>query len=199
MDVNAHWAGMRQHLQIGAANQFPRQKRKPRQLYFSERTWKLLCDRKDLRQQHREIHRSIHRHLLRTVFEVWRSKGECDAQDKLVDWDLALLRQQAAVIMEARCNIDARFRACKKQDWKDWVQEQLDRKISTANHFPNDALFKILQPKKMIAKHAGKLNKPMPGYKDLEGEWKFSRSDIASAWQRQFADVEMPTRSRFRT
>ena len=92
--------------------------------------------------------------------------------------------------MEARCNIDARFRACKKQDWKDWVQEQLDRKISTANHFPNDALFKILQPKKMIAKHAGKLNKPMPGYKDLEGEWKFSRSDIASAWQRQFADVE---------
>ena len=190
MDVDAHWAGMRQHLQIGAANQFPRQKRKPRQLYFSERTWKLLCDRKDLRQQHREIHRSIQRHLLRMVFEVWRSKGECEAQNKLVDWDLALLRQQAAVIMEARCNIDAKFRACKKQDWKDWVQEQLDRKISTANHFPNDALFKILQPKKMIAKHAGKLNKPMPGYKDMEGEWKFSRSDIASAWQRQFAEVE---------
>ena len=81
-------------------------------------------------------------------------------QDNLVDWDLALLRQQSAVILEARGNIDARFRACKKRDWKEWINEQMAKKIENANYVSNDALFKLLQPKKMIAKHAGKLQKP---------------------------------------
>ena len=30
----------------------------------------------------------------------------------------------------------------------------------------------------------------MPGYRSLDGTWKFSRSDIAEAWQQQFADIE---------
>lgn len=31
---------------------------------------------------------------------------------------------------------------------------------------------------------------PLPGYKSIEGEWKFSRTDSAAAWQQQFADIE---------
>ena len=187
-DVNAHWAQIRQHLQSGAAKYFPRQKRKPRQLYFSRHTWQLLCDRKDLRQQHREVNRAIQKHMMRKIFHAWKRPDEVSSS--LADWDLALLRQQAAVVLEARCNIDVRFRARKKKDWKEWVQDQLNMKLNNANHAPNDALFKILQPKKMIAKHAGKLTKPLPGYKGLDGEWKFARYDIAAAWQQQFADIE---------
>ena len=36
----------------------------------------------------------------------------------------------------------------------------------------------------------GKLTKPLPGYRSLDGQWKFSRDDIAEAWQQQFADIE---------
>ena len=189
-DVNTHWANMRQHLQEGAAKFFPRKKRKPRQLYFNEHTWNLLCDRKELRQQHREIQRNINRCYLRHFFNAWKCKDETMGHSKLAEWDLVLLRQQEAVTLEARINIDVRFRRCKKADWKKWTMEQLDQKIQRADQAQCSDLFHILQPKKMIAKHAGKLTKPLPGYKSMDGTWKFSRCDIAEAWQHQFAGIE---------
>ena len=42
----------------------------------------------------------------------------------------------------------------------------------------------------MIEKAAGKLRKPLPGYKDQDGGWQTSREQIAGAWQRQFANTE---------
>ena len=189
-DVNAHWTNIRQYLQEGASRFFPKKKRKPRQLYFSEKTWNLLCDRKDLRQQHRAIQREINTHMLNKFLAAWKGKGDLDEHGKLVDWDLTLLRQQEAVTLEARINTEARFRSCKKSDWRKWIKEQLDWKVHQANQASKGDLFSIVQPKKMIAKHAGKLTKPLPGYRGLDGMWKFSRVDIAKAWQQQFADIE---------
>ena len=48
----------------------------------------------------------------------------------------------------------------------------------------------VLQPKKMIYKHAAKLVKPLPGLRDNEGNWQFSRANIAQAWQGQFSKIE---------
>ena len=79
-DVNLHWSNLRHHLQEQAAKYFPCPKRKQRQLYFSEFTWNLLCDRKELRKQHRELQRQIKRHLLQRVFMhgkqmmIWKRK-----------------------------------------------------------------------------------------------------------------------------
>ena len=39
LDVNAHWCNLRQFMQQKAAKWFPVEKRKQRQLYFSETTW----------------------------------------------------------------------------------------------------------------------------------------------------------------
>ena len=73
---------------------------------------------------------------------------------------------------------------------RDGSKSNWTKKIQQTNHASNGDLFSILQPKKMIAKHAGKLTKPLPGYRSLDGQWKFSRVDIAEAWQQQFADIE---------
>ena len=51
-------------------------------------------------------------------------------------------------------------------------------------------LFKILKPKQMIAKQAGKLVKQLPGLRDADGHWKRDRDSIALAWQTQFGDIE---------
>lgn len=59
LDVNAHWCNLRQFMQQKAAKWFPVEKRKQRQLYFSETAWSLVCQRKDLRQHLRELQRQI--------------------------------------------------------------------------------------------------------------------------------------------
>ena len=189
-DVNLHWSNLRQHMQEKAVKWFPCPKRKPRQLYFSDRTWNLLCDRKDLRKQHREIQRQLKRHVLHRIFHAWKGNDEIEGQRSLRDLELSVLRQQEAVILEARRNLDVRFRMHKTRDWKEWVDKHLSDKLAHANSEGNDKLYKILQPKQMIAKHCGKLVKPLPGLRNHEGEWQFSREDIALGWQQQFGQIE---------
>ena len=189
-DVNLHWSHLRQHMQEQAVQSFPCPKRKQRQLYFSEVTWNMLCDRKELRKQHRELQRQIQRHLLKRVFQAWTLKGNLQDQKSLWDLDLSMLRQQEAVVLEARRKLDVRFRTCKGKDWKAWVDKILSDNISKANMEGNDRLYHTLKPKKMIAKHCGKLVKPLPGLRNAEGEWQFSREAIAEGWQRQFGQIE---------
>ena len=190
LDVNQHWTILRQHMQMKAGKYFPKQKRKQRQLYFQSNTWLLLCDRRDLRIQHRDIQRTIQLKVLFRCFQAW-AKGSDDLGAMLF-WDLemSVLRQQEAITLEARIKTDARFRACKKKDWRKWVDDQLQQRIDQANQRSSVDLFSILQPKKMIFKHAGKLTKPVPGLRDEEGAWQFSRACIARAWQGQFSKIE---------
>ena len=188
-DVNEHWSMMRQHMQDGAAKWYPCPKRKQRQLYFSEHTWNLLCDRKDLRQQHREIQRQINLKSLAKVFQAWKT-GQAEYRDALWELDMSMLCQQDAILLEARRSIDDKFRKHKKQDWKACIEYHLTSQISQANAVSPSKLYQILQPKKMIAKHCGKLTKPLPGLRKEDGEWHFSRSSVADGWQRQFGQIE---------
>ena len=71
MDVNQHWTVLRQKLQQKVGQDFPKQKRKQRQHYFQPHTWQLLCDRKELRMQHRAIQRAIHLKFLQRCFRAW--------------------------------------------------------------------------------------------------------------------------------
>ena len=190
LDVNAHWGNLRQHMQIEVTRKFPNEKRKQRQLYISEKTWALVCQRKDLRQQHRELLRHIRHGILSQCFGAWKNKGIEEQAQKLKDYDMALLQQQEAMVVEARRNVDTMFRQHKKSDWKTWVENRLQEQIEQTNRASHSDLFHILQPKKMIAKHSGKLTKPMPGLRSGDGSWNFSRDQLADAWQRQFAKIE---------
>ena len=190
MDVNQHWSNLRQHLQQEAAKLFPKQKRKQRQHYFQPTTWQLLCDRRELRMQHRALQRAMNVKILQKFFHVWSRKDEHEVDPSSWSLDMSLLRQQEAITWEARSRTDSKFRECKKKDWKLWVDNLLQHKIDLANQRSNVELFNILQPKKMIYKHAGKLDKPLPGLRDSDGKWQFSRTCIAQAWQGQFSKIE---------
>lgn len=92
--------------------------------------------------------------------------------------DMSVLRQQEAITLEARIKTDAKFRECKRKDWRLWIDSRLHQQIDQANQRSKLELSNRLRPKKMIFRHAGKIVKPLPGLRDEEGKWKFSRACI---------------------
>ena len=179
---------MRDFMQNEASVWFPKPKRQQRQLYFDDATWNLVCTRKDLRQQQRQLQREFQQSLLRFCFVAWSKPIE----DQKSEWHRtrSLIWQQEATTLEARQNVDQLFRSAKRKAWREWIRDQLNEKIDKAQLSKGADLFKVLRPKQMIQKKAGKLIKPHPGLQDQHGRWQKSARSIAVAWQKQFGDIE---------
>ena len=195
-DVNKHWSRIRDHMQLAAARDFPLEKRQQRQLYFSAEAWSLVCQRKDLRQAHRQVQRGHNMEALRLIFKTWRKGTAVDVD--VQDWErLAHLRcMQEALILEQRCACDRAFRRLKKNDWKQWVVDQMDHKILQLKEHNAGEVYRILKPKKMIDKKKGR-HKPLSGLQDKHGNWCSSRKEIAAAWENQFAEIELAEKIEF--
>ena len=189
-DTNDHWAGIREHMQTQCVRWFPKQKRVRRQIYFSDQAWSLVCQRKELRQEHRRLQRDGRWRWLRLFFTCWKDKNM--GTDDIEDWHLANHAgwMQEAVILETRRSVDLQFQRIKRQDRKEWVQQRLHDTIGKLQHAKAADIYKIIQPKKMVDKKNGKKKKHLPGLQDSEGEWKTSRQEVALAWQKQFAQIE---------
>ena len=189
-DVNDHWNNLRNHLQQGVMKCCPKLKRQRRQLYFSEQAWQKLCERKDLRQQYRALQRQKCWVILKSLFSCWKQCQGAVQEDQYGRLSLHMLRCQEALLYKQRLQLDLDFKLMKKRDWKKWVTQQLEQQVQAVNQAGAHELFNILKPKKMIAKNAGNLTKPLPGYKDGDGLWRQGRDEIAIAWQTQFSQLE---------
>eukprot|EP00435_Cladocopium_sp_Y103_P017780 s237_g4.t1 len=187
-DVNKHWNSLRSSLQAQCQDLFPKVKRQQRQDYFDSDTWQSLCDRKELRQQHRALSRKWAGAVLQLCFAAWRHVSDEDRNDGR--YELHQLRLQDAVLLEARRKLDQAFRTAKKKAWKQWVHQKMTQNIETLNRSKAANLYHVLQPKKAIAKAKGQLMRPLPGLQDAEGTWHADRADVAMAWQVQFSQVE---------
>eukprot|EP00435_Cladocopium_sp_Y103_P018773 s3046_g4.t1 len=97
---------------------------------------------------------------------------------------------QEAVLLEARMRMIQDFRRRKKQDWKAWIQSQLQQQIDGLRHAKGSDLHRILRPKRINDAKKGRLRRHLPGFKDQDGVWRTSRQNIATAWQAQFAAIE---------
>eukprot|EP00435_Cladocopium_sp_Y103_P017695 s325_g4.t1 len=188
VDVNQHWNTFRNHLQQKSKTLFPKAKRQQRQSYFDRLTWQSLCDRKDLRLQHRALHRDINAFYLRACFGLWKQR--CEGSAHTYRFELHQLRLHEAVVIEARRKLDQNFRTNKKRAWKQWVESKLSHNVATLNHSKAANLYQVLQPKKAIAKAKGHFLRPLPGLQDGEGQWHSDRRGVAMAWQAQFSQVE---------
>eukprot|EP00435_Cladocopium_sp_Y103_P021048 s926_g5.t1 len=188
IDVNKHWNAFRISLQEQSVSLFPKAKRQQRQLYFDSHTWQALCDRKDLRQQHRALCRDWKLSLLTACFATWKHTEGTSASDHR--YELHQCRLQEAVLLEARRCMDQNFRQAKKKAWKEWTAMQLNQSFEKLNRSKTENLYQLLQPKRAIARAQGKLLKPLPGLKDGEGQWRTTRKDVAAAWQAQFSQTE---------
>ena len=186
--VHEHWACLRDHLREYAVQKFPKTKRQQRQLYFTEEAWSLVCQRKDVRQCYQTTRAQKRLVILRQFFRAWNAKTVEEVEE--VEPHLHMLNLYEATLWERRLALDVEFRQRKRQDWKNWVQQQLETKIGQSQDARGAYVFRIFQPKKMVQKHQGKLKRPLPGLVDQSGELQLSRGSIACAWQKQFSQIE---------
>ena len=186
--VNTHWSELREHLTTAAAKCFPKQKRQKRQLYFTEESWRIVCSRKDLRQQHFDVQRAIAFQLLTCVFKGWKEgrNDHLDAHNR----NIHLLMMQDAIVYEQRDKLHQVFKHSKALDWKNWFTAQWNEQIQKANSIRGSDVFKIFRPKRMIQKHAGKTRRALPGLCMANGQWMTSRDEVARGWQAQFSTIE---------
>ena len=190
-DTNEHWSHLREHAQSECVRWFPRKKRTQRQLYFSKHAWNMLCHRKDLRQEHRALQQKRRFHDLKFFFSGW--KDRCFSQEQADVWTSTghSLNMQEAVVLEARRNVDVKFKHIKKVEWRQWVRQCLDQNISALQQAKVNEVHKILKPKRMVDKKKSGGKRPLPGLLDRHGTWQTSPSDVAIAWQKQFSEIEM--------
>ena len=189
--VYEHWSIVRDSMQTSAARMFPKRKRQKRQIFFSDSTWEHVCTSKDLKAQHRHQKALLQNCTLTLFFKAWRNDVDGAKMERL---RRHVLNMQEAVTFEQKLRVEAKYRTGKKHDWKDWVRTQLDRKIEDLDRQGANALFQILQPKKMIARNKGTQTKPLPGLRNESGEWCFTRGEVAVAWQKQFSRIERAAR-----
>ena len=77
-----------------------------------------------------------------------------------------------------------------ENDWKRWIKDKLEEKVDKLQNMNGETLFSILKPKQMVAKHAGKMKKALPGFRNLDNKWCEGKHNIAIAWQTQFGQIE---------
>ena len=186
-DLNRHWSIMRDSLQDHMARWFPTPKRRKRQLYFSDKCWEMVCQRKELRQAHRAMQRELNIHMLHACFKAWKDTQEDHTYSRL---HKHVMQMQFAMTLHERQKLDVRFRSQKKDDWKSWVTSIFESKVEQLKYAKGTDLYKIIQPKRMISKSAGHHRKALPGFRDENGTWISGRQNIALAWQAQFGRIE---------
>eukprot|EP00438_Fugacium_kawagutii_P006271 Skav222658 [mRNA] locus=scaffold997:252657:260438:+ [translate_table: standard] len=74
VDVNRHWALLRDQLQTQAVRWFPRKRRQRRQLYFSTPCWNLVCDHKDAKIHLRQCQQVALAAKRRLALHTWRAR-----------------------------------------------------------------------------------------------------------------------------
>ena len=186
--VNEHWSHLRDGLQQTAKTLFPKPRRQRRQLYFSDATWDLVCQRKDLRILCCQKQRHFKLLILQQCFKAWKNRHH-DNQD-ITDLHIHTLQLEEAMIFQQKLRLDMSFRQVKKQDWKIWVQSKLQEMVEGARNATCAELYKVLKPKAAIERHAGKHRRPLPGLKNAQGQWCQSKERIAFEWKQQFGGIE---------
>ena len=100
-DVDTHWHTIATYCQANLQYHFPKPKRIKRQIYFSDRTWTILNDRKDTQKDLRSLDRQESRLLLSRWFGAWKKKPlDCQENNPVVA--LGTIRQEKAFLLWVR-------------------------------------------------------------------------------------------------
>lgn len=193
VEVNQHWAHIRDSVRQQCQVLYPKPKRVKRQLYFSQQAWDQLCHRKDLRQEGRRLLREEDSMLLKRLFLVW-SCGTSDQADVCAcKRNEHIHRLQIALTFQKKLQADQNFRRIKATDWKEWATTRMRQVVREANVAKGTDLYRILKPKQAIQRAKFSKCCNMPGIKDKKGNWCQNKQSIAIAWERQFGELENAT------
>lgn len=185
VDADSHWQIIESHCRRQLQRKFPKGKRVRRQHYFSDTTWKLLEDRKDLAIQIKSLDAEEERCLLKFWFAAWKAKGGAGSCASVV----ATVRQEKAVALWARRVLAGRFQASRK---KDLLHHQTTAELSFLDGVTSTSaqkLYKSLRPKRPVNRSKGfKVPKPLP--KLDSGSDSRYRGRLIKVWEKHFSKIE---------
>ena len=186
VDVNDHWAILRQNAVHSCKAWFPKPKRTKRQLYLSAQAWKIVCERKDLTMALREHSRSRDWWLLYLCWWGWKgglSPGE------VVSSSVRLLDFQAALDLWKRDSLSRQFRQLRQTERKQWSIQCTTKLSHDLQVHEIGQWFKLIKPKRAL-KHSTQNKRKMPGLRDDHGGWITKAANVSLMWQRHFGAIE---------
>ena len=189
IDVDKHWSVIESHCRRQLQHSFPKGARVLRQHYFSNTTWKLLCDRKDQHKYLRELDRQEEHCRLQVFFESWRNLragGHASALGVI-----KLIRQEKAVACWARGILDGKFRNSRRHDLRQHqatVALDFREGISSSS---SRLVYQALRPKRPVNRAKGfKVPKPLPEIDAQQPDGSRYRGRVVKVWERHFSTIE---------
>ena len=190
--ADQHWHIIEKHCSRFLRYNFPLPKRQVRQEYFSDETWTLLNARKVVEIQIKAADRRIADDVLYCAFIGWKSLTA--TQQTVCEEPLPVyeLRQERAMLLWVRGQLDSRFRSQRKSDLVNF-------RVSCSLNFSNQvrsgdtsALYKALKPKRPVNRDKGfNVPKPLPALALSEEDYcEHTRRRYLRVWETHFAKVE---------
>lgn len=155
---------------------------------MTESTWTTLQYNKDLRIQIRGQQHIVNNLVKLRFLRCWaRHKRNVSVHSRSPEHTARL--QLATTVLAYRA-VAQQFRRQRNQDWKDWINLQASNLQHCSQQCRPQDIFRILQPKKIIARAQHKLRKPLPQMKGPNDEGVHGRVQLAAAWENHFTTVE---------
>ena len=188
VDADSHWQIIESHCRNQLQRRFPKGKRVLRQHYFSDATWQLLQDRKDLAIQIKNLDYEEELCELRFFFAAWKAESGHDS-GPYIEISLGLVRQEKAVALWARRTLKGKFLASRKNDL---LHHQATTELSFLDGVTSTSaqkLYKTLRPKRPVNRSKGfKVPKPLPTL-DSEAHGRY-RGRLVKVWEKHFSKIE---------
>ena len=189
-DVDAHWHAIATHCQENLQYHFPKPKRIKRQIFFSDKTWSILNDRKDTQKDLRSLDRRESQLLLAQWFRAWKAKPlDCQEDNTLVA--LSTIRQEKAFLLWVRSQQAKRFKASRNADL---CQHRATYDIGFVEAVSSSSarrIFNALRPKRPIARNKGvKTRAPLPELRLGEAQGQGHRRKTVRVWEAHFSSIE---------
>ena len=155
---------------------------------FSDATWQLLQDRKDLAIQIKDLDNEEELCTLRFFFAAWKTESGHDA-GPFIETSLGLVRQEKAVALWAKRTLKGKFQASRKNDL---LRHQATVEISFLDGVTSTSaqkLYKALRPKRPVNRSKGfKVPKPLPTL-DSDAHCRY-RGRLVKVWEKHFSKIE---------
>lgn len=186
VDVNDHWQCFRSALGNMCQRHFPLQKRKRRQLYLSDDSWRLVCARKDLQIDIKRCIRGQKANYLAFCFAAWCGRWQaCES----VACNIALTDAQIALDVWERVTLGDRFKQLRKEERRQWALSCAATFTDNLGRQPVAQWYKLVAPRRAV-KHKTQTKARLPGMKDEQGRWITQGHAISMMWQRHFGGIE---------
>ena len=187
--VDKHWSIVSNHCQRNLTHSFPKPRRQLRQLFFSDDTWTILNDRKDVQKDIRFLDRQESLLMVARCFRAWHTGKTVHSRTT----DLSMIRQEKAFLLWVRQELAIRFRKARQEDLRlhreKWNKDFVGEVSSSCAR----RIYQALRPKRPVARNKGiSTRTPLPEL-EIGNSSSGHREKMVRVWEKHFSMVETAT------